>query len=646
MEPKSKTPTIENRQQLPLAVRAAVQPSSLDEEARTVEVVFSTGADVLRYDWGRRQYYYQRLRIDGDSINLSRLLSGAPVLDTHSAWKLSSVLGVVEAARVEAGQAFATLRFARDDEDVDRVWRKIADGILRNVSVGFSIERNEQLDEEKEGRAVREAAEWTPHEISVVPIPADPDAQVRGELPIPEEVMDENTNETQRSAPTEAPTSAPDVQRSANVELEAGPSAEQVAEAAVRRERERTTGIQDAVRKAGLDSDLAARLVREGVSLDGARTQIIDALAERNSEPTTQIAVGGSRPAEYARHAGEAILARFDGSKPEHEDARGIMHRTLQEIGEQVLSLHGVDTRMMPRQEIAKRAMATVDFSGIIAHVAGRSLRAGYDSEPKTYQPFMRKATASNFRNIERVALSDAPDLDLVAEGDPYTEGTLSDGKETYSVAKYGKILPFTWEAMINDDLDALTRVPMMMGSAAVRKELELAWGVMNTPPNLADGNPLFHASRSNTTTLVLDAAGLKTARQYFRTRTTEQSAPLYLPARYLIVGPELESEAELLIGEQQGLILADRADTVPQRLRNSLELIVEPRVTALNWFLACQPATIDTVEYAYLLGEEGPTLERDTTFNNDDLKFKIRHVFGVGAIDGRGLYHSDGTGL
>jgi hypothetical protein len=657
MKPKPKTkstttsqtpPNSENRQGTqPLMLRAAVQPKTVNAEERTVEVCFTSGADVLRYDWSRDQWYIQRLRVDSKSVDLTRLKSGAPLLNSHSQWSLESVLGVVEDAWIAEAHGYARLKFNARTE----FWQDVADGILRNISVGFHIERNQELDERVDGYPVREATRWNPVELSLVPIPADPAAQVRSDGPIPpeEELMatpkkknTEADSEETRSTPSNPSADAPVVDIEA---VRAKAAAEARAEGAAA-ERQRASDIHTAVRKAGLPASFGAELVDEGVSADDARVRVLDRLADDDdAAPTRQVGVGNeSRTGDFQRSAVEGLIYRGGGARPESAESRAFGAQSLVSMARTLLAMGGIDTRMMGDIDIAKRAMLTADFSAIIATVAARSLRAGYEREEMTFEPFMRRVTVANFRSIERAKLSDAPALAKVAEGDDYTTGTLSDDKETYVVEKYGKLLPFTMEALVNDDLDALTRVPSMMGNQAASTVLDVAWNTLLTNPNLADGNALFHASRNNTVTTVLDAAGLQAGRKYFRTRQTEKGRAMNLPARFLIVGPEQESNAEKLITDQRGLILADRDDMVAQRFRDSLTLIVESRITDLRWFLSTTPDKIDTCEVAFIAGREGPELEQDETFVNDDLTYKVRQIVGAAPIDGRGLYHSTGV--
>jgi hypothetical protein len=87
---------------LPLQTRADVrlQPETIDAEARTIEMVWSTGAAVRRRDLFTDRRYDEVLSLDPRHVDLSRLNAGAPLLNAHGAANLSNVLGVVERARI------------------------------------------------------------------------------------------------------------------------------------------------------------------------------------------------------------------------------------------------------------------------------------------------------------------------------------------------------------------------------------------------------------------------------------------------------------------------------------------------------------------------------------------------------------------
>jgi hypothetical protein len=171
-------------QSLPMQTRLA-PISTIDAEARTVDLVFTTGASVRRMrwtGWDSAVPFDEILVVSREAINLERLNAGAPALDSHSMWSTYSQVGVIERAWIEGAEGLAQVRFPTKgtDEASDRMFALVEQRIIRNVSVGYVAERVRVVAPEKAGDVEKRYVErWTPHEISFVTVPADAGAQVR-----------------------------------------------------------------------------------------------------------------------------------------------------------------------------------------------------------------------------------------------------------------------------------------------------------------------------------------------------------------------------------------------------------------------------------------------------------------------------------
>jgi hypothetical protein len=162
--------------ELPMQTRdVRLMPETAQPEARTVEVVWSTGAAVRRRDPWTGKRYDEVLSLDPAHVDLSRLGNGAPLLNAHGAFDLEDVIGVVERAWItNSGDAFegrAVVRFS-EREDVEPIRRDVRTGIIRNVSVGYAVRAYEVIDEDGTVPVWR-AVDWQPLELSAVPVGAD-----------------------------------------------------------------------------------------------------------------------------------------------------------------------------------------------------------------------------------------------------------------------------------------------------------------------------------------------------------------------------------------------------------------------------------------------------------------------------------------
>lgn len=135
---------------------------SLRAEAREADFVASTDA-VDSYE-----------EVVEQSWRLDRFKSNPVVLFGHRSRELP--IGIATRCEIVNGQLECTLRFVTEDKNplAEQVWKMVRDGELRAVSVGFVP--NTVRVEKRDGRDTYVLADNELHEISVVPIPANPEA--------------------------------------------------------------------------------------------------------------------------------------------------------------------------------------------------------------------------------------------------------------------------------------------------------------------------------------------------------------------------------------------------------------------------------------------------------------------------------------
>ncbi|MEM6602501.1 MAG: phage major capsid protein [Pseudomonadota bacterium] len=129
---------------------------------RTFDISFSS--DTPYYIWGE----YETLGHKDGECNLERLSDKAALLLDHNRW---NQIGVVEKAWIEDGKGRAVVRFSKNP-GAEEIYQDVLDGIRTKVSVGYSIQEYE-LIKEKDGIPEYRVTKWTPHEISIVSVPAD-----------------------------------------------------------------------------------------------------------------------------------------------------------------------------------------------------------------------------------------------------------------------------------------------------------------------------------------------------------------------------------------------------------------------------------------------------------------------------------------
>ncbi|WP_412049486.1 prohead protease/major capsid protein fusion protein [Hoeflea sp. Naph1] len=683
--------------ELPAMRRSAeLAPNTADADTRTVEVVWSAGARVRRATFFGEPYD-EELSLDPAHVRLDRLNAGAPFLKVHELDTLDAVIGSVVpgTARIENGRGIALVRIS-ERADVEPIWRDIQAGHIRAVSIGYQVHRFE-VSKPEATRELWRAVDWTPFEVSAVPVGADPAAGFRAQSPLhdcvlhrrdvpptqtgaipmtdksndpaepanekpSDSVATEDTPMTEPKATTTEPqrgdaepqvrTSETRTQPKANAP--AAPDTEAVATRAREAERDRVSTIYDLAGRLNLERGFAEDLVKRGVSVDESRRLILDQVAAKSDEtrtfPHVSVPLGGRDERITRRDAvANALLHRYSPTLFQLEDvARQYRGMTLLELARESLGNAGVNTRGLSRDEVATRALhSTSDFPEILSAVTNKTLRQAYEAYPRTFMLFCRQVLATDFKAMHRVQLGEAPQLLEVGESGEFKRGTLGESKESYKVKTYGRVVAITRQTLINDDLDAFTRIPAMYGNSIAQLESDVVWGIITANPAMADGNALFHTTHKNLAgtgaALAVEAVGAARAAMAKQTGLDKKTVLNVRPA-FLIVPASLELKAEQLVA--QNLVPAATSSVVPQSIR-TLAPISEPRLDAASetaWYLAASPNQIDTIEYAYLEGQQGAYIETRNGFDVDGVEIKCRLDFGAKAIDWRGLYKNPGA--
>lgn len=655
-----------------LSCRAMFTPDTLNEDQRTVEVVFGSDTPVRTYTWDGPAF--EVLSFKSSNVRMDRLNSGAPLLDNHSRYGsvTDNVIGVVERAWTDGSKGYASVRFSKGEKGT-KAMNEVKDGILRNISVGYSVSKYERSKAEKPGEMdTLRAIDWEPFEISLVAVPADRTASVRSEgdgEPSFREVetitvnqsqsrhMDENQNPvTPVNTPT-PPAPAPPVQV----------NPDQVRSEAVTAERNRVTGIQNAVRAAKLPTEFGEKLVADGTGLDQARALIIDEWAKVQSPAETRSQnadsiVGADREAEGRREAiSDALYLRAEptfASKEVKDDRRRSAEKyrglSLLEIARTSLERAGVRTEGMDKMELVKRAItsSSSDFPILLEGTNRRVLLAAYENAGDMWRRFCATGSVSDFREYKRLRTGSFGNLDAIQEDGGYKNKPIPDGEfEKISATTKGNTINVTRKMIINDDLSAFTRLSAQLGRAAARSiEADVfALFALNSGngPTMQDGNPLFHATHGNiaATNAKPSVDSFDAARILLATQK-DVSGNDFLDLRpALWLGPiGLGGLARQTNDNQYDPDVTNKFQ-ITNKVRGLVSDVVDtPRLSGTAWYMLASANEEPTFEVVFLDGVQTPYMEQDEPFDVDGIRWKIRMDYGVGAIGWRGAVKNVGT--
>lgn len=646
---------------------ARLMPSSFDAEKRTIEVSWGVGARVRRFDWWEGRYYDEELSMEDGAVDLSRLESGnAAVLADHNTWSIRSQIGVVEKAWLEKGEGRAMLRLSERD-DVAGLVGDIRDGIIRNISIGYTVQRY-QIDEKPGEIAVYRAVEWQPHEISFVTVPADAAANTRS-APNPTQggspcvlvrahAQPSMENAMPNTAAVADATRAADQADGNTANNPANPNNPAPANAAGQGEsgnqrsesQSQAADIVDLATRHGM-TERAAAWIREGRSLDQVREQILNSLAQRDEAGGGHHnrVTAGEDESEKVRRAGvQVLLARALVVDPEKKSritvdgANPFRGLTLIEMARAALERAGVRTAGMSKLDVVGRAFtqSTSDFPILLETAMHKALQAAYATTSDTWSRWCKKGTVSDFRAHTRYRVGSLGNLDPLTELGEFKHKAIPDGeKASITAGTKGNIVTISRQAIINDDLDSFLGLVSMLGRAANRTIEADAYAYLASNPTMSDSYALFSNEHGNLesagapTVTTVDAARVKLASQ----KDVSNNDYLDLRPDVFLSGLVYGSTGRVLNSAEYDPDTANKLQK-PNICRGLFRDVVDtPRITDSKWYLFADPNDAPVIEVAFLDGNDQPFLDMEEGFTVDGARYKARHDFGIAVIDYRG---------
>jgi len=329
------------------------------------------------------------------------------------------------------------------------------------------------------------------------------------------------------------------------------------------------------------------------------------------------------------------------------------------------------------RDQELLETMTRSDLPYLLAGTAmDRALLKAYREYPADWESYVTMETVKDFRTAERLYMYGGDGvLDKVVEQEPYNYASVSEGKYTFSVAKYGRKLGLSWESIINDDLSALKRIPEALARAARRTEQK-----MITQLYVDSSGPkstLFNAGSGgyNLGTAALSITSLTAGFLAIQDHKDQNGEPIFVQGVHLVVPPALEITAksileaiELQYPDKQGVAENYVNYRTNNWIKNRVTLHVNPYLPIVNttsgdtnWFLFPDPSDIMCLVFARLRGHEEPEIfmknpnavkigggqdPYNGDFDHDSVEYKVRHVCGAAVGDYRGSYASTGNSV
>jgi HK97 family phage major capsid protein len=436
---------------------SSVDETTINEEERTVEIVFSTEMAV------ERNFGMEVLDHSPESVDLGRMAQRGPVLVDHNP---EDHVGVVVESSIDSDRiGRAKVRFGRSARATE-IFNDIIDGIRGAVSVGYRIFEMKREGVE-EGLEHFRATSWQPLELSFVSVPADPNCQVGRSVEEDAEfaidIIDEVEKETHRS-----------VQMTEEIKQEA-PSVDVAAirAEAQKAERKRVSVITELGAKFDAN-DMARDYVNSDKSTDSFREAIL-AKQERQetimkeSTPATDLGLSEKETRAYSLM--NAIRAAESGNWKGAEFERECSLEIAERLGRDAQGFFvPFDIQRATNSDFTRVTPPsnTVDQANLVGtdHLAGSFIEQLRNKS--SVMSMGAKLLTGLVGNVDIPKQTAGSTFGWLAEDANATDSDLTIGQATLSPKTIGGAVPLTRRLMkqSSPDIENLVRSDLIAGAA------------------------------------------------------------------------------------------------------------------------------------------------------------------------------------
>lgn len=322
----------------------------------------------------------------------------------------------------------------------------------------------------------------------------------------------------------------------------------------------------------------------------------------------------------------------------------------LEDFNRAVLVESFGDGRIGVRTE---ESLVSSTWNVVLGDSITRRLVAEYNQPSlQTYKSIVSSTVPVNDFRTQRIdRIGGYGTLPAVNQGAPYQPLTSPTNEEvTYAITKRGGTEDLTLEMIANDDVRAISRIPVKLGLAAAQTLYRFVWDFLNSNATLYDSVALFNAAHANTATAAaLSQTSLSTARRSMRVQTAygDTADILSLTPKILVVNSALEEIAYQLANSAVAIPATPAGPSNTPNIHENIQVVLVDYFTATSateWFIVADPMMCPTFELGFYQGQETPQLftQSDPTvgsmFDADKFTYKIRHIYSGAVLDWRGF--------
>lgn len=411
--------------------------------------------------------------------------------------------------------------------------------------------------------------------------------------------------------------------------------------------------------------DILAKAVEEGWDIHRMKLAVLEA-SRPEGGPNSHRDSGDNLPMILEAAAAQACkLPGIDKHYAEKDlDAAHKMFKGrigLQELIAASAQANGWHGRSFKADSVQclKAAFSTISLPGILANTANKFLLAGYDSVEDTWSRIAATRSVSDFKAVTSYRLTGNANFEKVGPGGELKHGSLGEQSYTNQAETYGKMYAITRTMLINDDMDALSQVPRIIGRGSALKFNEVFW------TEFMDNAALFAATHTtagdtgnaNLATgagSALAIAGLTAAELLFYNQVDPNGNPLGVDPKLLLVpNAKFVTANQLMRDTEVRDTTASTKYTTGNPHAGKFEVVRSSYLSnaaisgysTTAWYLLADPGDVATIEVAFLNGNQSPVIENaDADFNTLGIQMRGYFDFGVNQQDFRGGVKNDGA--
>lgn len=300
--------------------------------------------------------------------------------------------------------------------------------------------------------------------------------------------------------------------------------------------------------------------------------------------------------------------------------------------------------------QLQASGFSTIDISTIISNVANKFIMRGWNMVDQTCLQVAKIQSVRDFKTATTVSLTDSVIYEKIGADGEIKHGTLGELSYTVRAETYARMLAITRQDIINDDLGALTDVPMRLGNGAIKKLNDIFWteflGLVGAS-FFASGN-----SNINTGVATMTEAGLDATYVIFKNQTNPDGTPLGVEPRIILVPTALEGAALRLMRSENFITGSTTTQGATNIWANRFKVLSSPYIsnssytgyTSVAWWLLADPNELPVIAIAALNGRVEPTVDTaDAEFNVLGVQMRGYSDIGVSDQEYRGGVHADG---